>query len=111
MDRAARNLLALAAIVLTLAGYGLCGFVAYGLVPLLEGRVGDDGVGLLAVVGLGTLLALSIHRGGRTLWRQAAATRDLFSPHRCGGARSAALPLARGRRRRPRRPGRPRGLA
>lgn len=77
MDRAARNLLALGAIVLTLAAYGLCGFIAYGVVPLLEGRTGDDDVGLLAVVGLGMLLALSIYRGGRTLRREAVATREL----------------------------------
>jgi Zn-dependent protease with chaperone function len=77
MDRAARNLLALAAIVLTLTAYGLCGLIAYGIMPLLEGRTGDGGVGLLAVVGLGMLLALSIYRGGRTLRREAVATREL----------------------------------
>jgi Zn-dependent protease with chaperone function len=77
MDRAARNLLALAAIVLTLAAYGLCGFIAYGVKPMFDGRTGDDGLGPLAVIGLGVLLATSIYRGGGTFRRRAAATRDL----------------------------------
>ncbi|HEY2054794.1 MAG TPA: M56 family metallopeptidase [Solirubrobacterales bacterium] len=76
MDRAARNLLALAAIVLTPAAYGLCAFIAFGVVPLLGGR-SDAGVGLVAVGCLGALLALSTGRGVRALWRAAAATREL----------------------------------
>jgi Zn-dependent protease with chaperone function len=79
MDRAARNFLGLAAIVLTLAAYGLCGLVAYGIVPLLEGRGSEGPIGVLAVLGLGVLLAISITRACRTLGRQAAATRELSS--------------------------------
>jgi Zn-dependent protease with chaperone function len=77
MDRAARNLLALAAIALMLAAYGICGFLAYGVVPLLEGRTASDWIGLLAVAGLGMLLVVSFGRGARALRRQAVATREL----------------------------------
>jgi Zn-dependent protease with chaperone function len=77
MDKASRNFLALAAISLALAAYGLCGLVAYGIVPLLQGRARAEGIGLLAVLGLGVVIVLSIARGGRVLWRQAAATRGL----------------------------------
>jgi Zn-dependent protease with chaperone function len=77
MDRAARNFLALAATVLVLAAYGICGLVAYGIVPLLDGRGPGGAIGVPAVLGLGALLVFSIMRGGRTLWRQAAASRGL----------------------------------
>jgi Zn-dependent protease with chaperone function len=92
MDRAARNLLGLATIVLILAAYGLCGLVAYGVVPLLEGRTPSDGVGLLAVVGLGLLLGCSTYRGGRSLQRQAVATREL-SRHLDASALTAPIRL------------------
>jgi hypothetical protein len=60
MDRATRNFLALAAISLTLAAYGFCGFVGYGILPVLEGRMGAEGVGPMAVVGLGIVLSMSL---------------------------------------------------
>jgi Zn-dependent protease with chaperone function len=77
MDRAARNFLALAAISLALAAYGICGLVAYGIVPLLQGRGPGGAVGVLTVLGLGVLLGVSIMRGCRTLRRQTSAARGL----------------------------------
>ena len=63
MDRAARNFLALAAIVLILVAYGICGLVAYGIAPMLEGRDPEGAIGVPAVLGLGALLVFSIMRG------------------------------------------------
>lgn len=77
MDRAARNLLALAAVAIVVAAYGFCGLVAYGVLPLLEGNGRVDGVGLLGAVVLGMLLAVALARGGLALRRQASATREL----------------------------------
>jgi Zn-dependent protease with chaperone function len=77
MDRAARNFSALAAVVLVLAGYGLCAFVAYGILPLLDGRTQGVGPALLVPAGLGTLLCVSAVRGVRALWREGVAARAL----------------------------------
>lgn len=77
MDRAARNFFALVAVAVTLAAYGVCGLVAYGVLPLLEGRTEDAGLELLAVLGLGSLLIASTVRGVRSLWREGAAERAL----------------------------------
>jgi Zn-dependent protease with chaperone function len=89
MDRAGRNFLALAAITVALTAYGVCGVVADGIVPLLEGRVPGGLIGVLPVLGLGVLLVFSLGRGARTLWRQVAATRELA--HRIDRA-AAAMP-------------------
>jgi Zn-dependent protease with chaperone function len=91
MDRATRNLLALAAIAMTLGAYGLCGLIGYGILPLLTGGAAGDGPGLLAIAGLAGLLALSAFLGGRALWREAAATRRLRR-HLAAGA----LPMPAG---------------
>ncbi len=77
MDRASRNLLVLGSVTLILGAYGVCGFVAYGILPLLDGRGRGDTPGLLAVTGLGVLLALVTFRGCRSIWRQTLATREL----------------------------------
>lgn len=77
MDRASRNFLALASIALTLVGYGFCGVIAYGFLPLLQGRTGEGFIGLLAVICLGALLTLPAVLAARALRREAAATRGL----------------------------------
>jgi Zn-dependent protease with chaperone function len=55
--------------------FGLCTLVAYGIVPLVEGRT--YGAAVLPVAALATVLALSAFRGARTLWRDVAAARAL----------------------------------
>jgi Zn-dependent protease with chaperone function len=77
MDRATRNFVMLSATALVLVAYGLCGLIAYGILPLLDGRASGDPIGLFAVAGLGALLTVSIFLGVRTLWREGTAARAL----------------------------------
>jgi beta-lactamase regulating signal transducer with metallopeptidase domain len=77
MDRAGRNFIALAAIALALVAYGFCALIADGILPLLEGRIEGDGVGLFAVVCLSGLLGASTGLFIRSLRREARATRRL----------------------------------
>jgi Zn-dependent protease with chaperone function len=76
MDRATWNFLVLAAIALVVGAYGLCALVAYGIVPLLEGR-GGGGLAFIALTALATLVVVSAFRAARTLRREVAAAQAL----------------------------------
>jgi Zn-dependent protease with chaperone function len=69
--------LALAAIALIFAGYGLCAAIAYGVLPLAQGRSPDGALAFLAGAGLATLPVLPAFLAARTLWREAVAARAL----------------------------------
>jgi Zn-dependent protease with chaperone function len=77
MDRAGRNFLALAAAVLVFGAYGLCALIAYGVLPLMEGRSHDGGLALFAVAALAALVTLSAFLAARTLRREVTAERAL----------------------------------
>jgi Zn-dependent protease with chaperone function len=81
MDSATRNFVGLVGISTTLAAYGVCGLVAYVLVPLLGlqpgafARLGP--VCLLPAVVLAVLVGASVGLASRTLGRQISASRRL----------------------------------
>jgi hypothetical protein len=77
MDRAGRNFLALAAVAVVVWAYGLCALIAYGALPLVEGRGHGGALGLLAVAGLAALLAASAFRAVRVLRRTTREARTL----------------------------------
>jgi Zn-dependent protease with chaperone function len=77
MDRAGRNFLALTTVALVFGAYGLCALIAYGVLPLAEGRSQNSGLASLAAAGLATLLVLSAFRAARTLRREMTAARAL----------------------------------
>ena len=70
MDRASRNFAFLVGLSLTFVGYGVCGLIAYALLPLAGGDAGASP--LAGAVALGLLLALvgaSTALGARAVWR------------------------------------------
>jgi Zn-dependent protease with chaperone function len=77
MDKAGRNFLALAAVALVVGAYGLCALVAYGILPLVEGKSQGGFFGLLAVAGLAGLLTASGLLAARSLRRSAKQGRTL----------------------------------
>lgn len=77
MDRAGRNFLALVAVALVVSAYGLCALVAYGIVPLVEGRGHDARPAFTAVAALAALVTTSVFLAARTFLREVAAARAL----------------------------------
>jgi beta-lactamase regulating signal transducer with metallopeptidase domain len=73
MDSAGRCFAFLVGTSLVFAGYGVCGLVAYALLPLAAGDRGASPVaGLLALAGLVALVGASLALGVRAVWRHRA---------------------------------------
>jgi Zn-dependent protease with chaperone function len=77
MDSAARNLATLAAISTVLMAEGICGLIAYVLLPLFSRSHSFCLACLLPTIMLGGLLTASLWLGARGFWRRLSASRRL----------------------------------
>ena len=77
MDRAGRNFLALAAVALLIGAFGLCALIAYGILPLVEGRAAGTGLAAMAVAGLVALIGRCAWLAAQVVRREAVAGRAL----------------------------------
>jgi hypothetical protein len=77
MDSAARNFLALSGLSLVLTANAACGLAAYVVIPVLGGNASPDLAGLLPILLLASLLAVSAWLGISALRRNLTASRLL----------------------------------
>jgi hypothetical protein len=77
MDSAARNFLALTGLSAVVVANAACGLLAYVVIPMLGDSASPDLAGLLPIVMLGSLLAVSVGLGLSALRRNLAASQLL----------------------------------